>query len=133
MDKETTLPLSFSSLKAFARSPLAFIEYKTNKKEPTPAMRFGTLVHRAILEPERYSRTVAIYEGQRRGKAWKEFEAEHADMDIVTTTEAMTIRQLAHRVAEVADGRSVREQRVAHERHAVLPAQRRELPQEAVD
>ena len=30
MDKETTLPLSFSSLKAFARSPLAFIDYKTN-------------------------------------------------------------------------------------------------------
>jgi len=100
MDKKTTLPLSFSSLKAFARSPLAFIEYKTNKKEPTPAMRFGTLVHRAILEPERYSRTVAIYEGQRRGKAWKEFEAEHADMDIVTATEAMTIRQLAYRVEE---------------------------------
>ena len=100
MDKETTLPLSFSSLKAFARSPLAFIEYKTNKKEPTPAMRFGTLAHRAILEPERYSRTVAIYEGQRRGKAWKEFEAEHADMDIVTASEAMTIRQLAYRVEE---------------------------------
>ena len=100
MDKQTTLPLSFSSLKAFARSPLAFIEYKTNKKEPTPAMRFGTLVHRAILEPEKYSSTVAIFEGQRRGNAWKDFQAENAGKDIVTATEAMTIRQLAYRVEE---------------------------------
>ena len=63
-------------------------------------MRFGTLVHRAILEPEKYSTTVAIFEGQRRGNAWKDFQAENAGKDIVTATEAMTIRQLAYRVEE---------------------------------
>ena len=44
MSKDKYLPLSFSSLKAFARSPLQFIEYKENKKEPMPSMmpRCGT-------------------------------------------------------------------------------------------
>ena len=98
MSKDKYLPLSFSSLKAFSRSPLQFIEYKENKKEPTPAMLFGTLVHRALLEPEKYSRTVAVWEGRRQGNKWKEFEADNADKDIVTAKEAMDIRTLCHRV-----------------------------------
>jgi hypothetical protein len=99
MSKNKYLPLSFSSLKAFARSPLQFIDYKENKKEPTPAMLFGTLVHRALLEPEKYSRTVAVWEGGRRGtNAHKDFVAANEGKDIVTATEAMDIRTLCHRV-----------------------------------
>ena len=94
------MPLSFSSLKAFSRSPLQFIYYKENKKEPTPAMRWGTLVHRALLEPHNYSRTVAVWDGRRQGNKWKEFEADNADKDIVTAKEAMDIRTLCHRVEE---------------------------------
>ena len=100
MSKDKYLPLSFSSLKAFARSPLAFLDYKNNRKPPTPAMQFGTMVHRAILEPEKYSRTVAVYEGRRAGNAWKDFQEQNADKDIVTAKEAMDIRLLAHRVQE---------------------------------
>tara|TARA_R100000654_G_scaffold34171_1_gene59601 strand:+ start:6085 stop:6852 length:768 start_codon:yes stop_codon:yes gene_type:complete len=98
INKEHYLPLSFSSLKAFARSPLAFLDYKNNKKPPTPSMQFGTMVHRAILEPEKYSETVAVYEGRRAGNAWKEFQANNAEKDIVTAKEAMDIRLLSHRV-----------------------------------
>jgi exodeoxyribonuclease VIII len=99
MSKDKYLPLSFSSLKAFNRSPLQFIEYKENKKEPTPAMMFGTLVHRALLEPEKYSRTVAVWEGGRRGtNAHKHFVAANEGKDIITATEAMDIRALCHRV-----------------------------------
>ena len=99
-NKTQYYPLSFSSLKAFARSPLAFLEYKQNKKEPTPAMRLGTLVHRAILEPDKYSKSVIVYEGTRRGNAWKEFQAAHEGQDIVTTKEALDIRVIADRVQE---------------------------------
>jgi len=100
MSKDKYLPLSFSSLKAFSRSPLQFIEYKTNKKEPSFAMRYGTLVHRALLEPEKYSRTVTVFDGARRSNAWKEFQAENEGKDIVTAKEAMEIRLLCHRVEE---------------------------------
>ena len=93
-------PLSFSSLKAFARSPLAFIEYKEGTRVETPAMRFGTLVHRAILEPKKYDTTTIVWDGTRRTKAYKEFEAANADKDILTAKEAMDIRVIADRVLE---------------------------------
>jgi hypothetical protein len=93
-------PLSFSSLKAFSRSPLAFIEYKEGTRVETPAMRFGTLVHRAILEPERYETTTVVWEGTRRTKAYKEFEEANPNKDILTTKEALDIRVIANRVLE---------------------------------
>mgnify|MGYP005999443901 CR=1 FL=1 len=96
--KDKYLPLSFSSLKAFSRSPLQFLHYKEGKRVETPAMRFGTLVHRAILEPEYYSQSVTVYGGRRAGNAWKEFEAANEGKDIVTTNEAMDIRQLSESV-----------------------------------
>lgn len=51
-DKEQYL--SYSSLKAFMQSPKHFIEYKTRKREQTPAMAFGTAFHMAVLEPDRF-------------------------------------------------------------------------------
>lgn len=98
--KQDYLPLSFSSLKAFGRSPLAFLDYKLGKKETTPAMRFGTLVHRAILEPERYEATVAVTDHRRGTNAYKAFVEEHPGMDILKTREAMDIRLIANRVLE---------------------------------
>jgi len=49
---EGTESLSHSSLNEFTKSPRHFINYKTGKKERTPAMTFGSLVHCMILEPE---------------------------------------------------------------------------------
>ena len=98
IEKKDYLPLSFSSLKAFSRSPLAFIDYKVGKKVTTPAMQFGTLVHRAILEPDKYETSVAVTDLRRGTKAFKEFEAENAGKDIVKTREAMDIRLIASRV-----------------------------------
>ena len=66
-DKNDYLPLSFSSLKAFSRSPLAFLDYKLGPRKETAAMNFGTLVHRAILEPEKYEQTTLIWDGRRAG------------------------------------------------------------------
>jgi len=100
MEKADYLPLSFSSLKAFSRSPLAFLDYKLGRKVTTPAMRFGTLVHRAILEPEKYEATVAVTDHRRGTNAYKAFVEEHEGMDILKTREAMDIRLIANRVLE---------------------------------
>lgn len=43
--------LSFSSIKEFAKSPSHFIRYKLGDKVQTPAMKKGSIIHCAILEP----------------------------------------------------------------------------------
>lgn len=58
-----------------------------NADEPTPAMRWGKLVHAFVLEPY----TVRMFDGDaRRGKAWADFEADCAanGFAAVTVTEA---------------------------------------------
>ena len=37
-------PLSYSSLKEFAKSPRHYVEYLRREKKPTAAMAFGSLV-----------------------------------------------------------------------------------------
>ena len=99
-DKNDYLPLSFSSLKAFSRSPLAFLDYKLGPRKETAAMNFGTLVHRAILEPEKYEQTTLIWDGRRAGNKYLDFKEENADKDILTPKEAMDIRLIASRVLD---------------------------------
>lgn len=91
--------LSFSSLTRFADSPLAFIDYKMAPKEPTPAMVLGTLVHRKVLEPEEYAKTVHVWNGRRAGAAWKEFAEEHRSGSIITVSESEKIEAIALSVA----------------------------------
>jgi hypothetical protein len=45
-------PLSFSSLSQFDISPVHYVKYITQKKEETPQMLLGSLVHAMILEPD---------------------------------------------------------------------------------
>ncbi len=73
IEKSEYLPLSFSSLKAFSVSPLAFIHYKLHRSPPTESMKFGTRLHQAILEPDKFADEVVVYEG-RRDKRSKEYQ-----------------------------------------------------------
>ncbi|BAQ92513.1 nuclease [uncultured Mediterranean phage uvMED] len=54
MNKKQDRPLSYSSIKSFAKSPNHLIEYWERKRESTPAMLKGTLIHTLILEPEEF-------------------------------------------------------------------------------
>jgi hypothetical protein len=89
--KDKYLPLSFSSLKSFDRSPLSFVHYKEGPRKETDAMRFGTMVHRAVLEPDKYQATVAVYDGRRGTNAHKDFLQANAHKDILTVKEATTV------------------------------------------
>lgn len=52
--------LSYSSISAFKKSPLDFIKYKFHKSEPTPAMEFGSMVHKLLLEQNTFFDKYAI-------------------------------------------------------------------------
>lgn len=55
-------------------TPAHFKFYQENRPEPTPAMIKGTMVHTAVLEPDRFLDThVAMPECDRRTKAGKDF------------------------------------------------------------
>jgi len=53
-------PLSASSLKAFQKSPQHFIEYRTTRKAPTPAMAFGNILDCLILTPDDYEKKFVV-------------------------------------------------------------------------
>jgi hypothetical protein len=53
--------MSASGIEAFRRSPAHFLEERLHPKEPTEAMREGSALHLAILEPELYEgRYIAV-------------------------------------------------------------------------
>ena len=52
--------LSFSSLKAFMKSPKDFIDYKFAERKSTKSMDLGTLVHLLVLEPTKFEERYAI-------------------------------------------------------------------------
>lgn len=78
-----TTPIRYSHLRAIGRSPLHYRHACDGYRDPTPAMRLGTLVHGLVLGG---GKTV-VYDGERRGKAWQEFQAAHAGREIVTANE----------------------------------------------
>ena len=71
MSNKEYYPLSFSSIKNFATSPAHFIAYKNREQHETPAMRFGTAVHKAILEPFDFIKEYKVLEVRRGTKAYK--------------------------------------------------------------
>lgn len=86
-----------SDLDLIARSPL---HWQRAVREETPAMRIGSAVHCAVLEPERFERDyVTAPECDRRTKAGKEafaeFEAANAGKTVLNGDEGV----LCHRIA----------------------------------
>lgn len=75
-------------------------------KETTPAMRLGSLIHAAVLQPKKFWGTVAVWCGAKRaGKKWKKFEDDNADKEIITAAEQSRIEEIvyaAYSVPEVA-------------------------------
>lgn len=47
-----TMKLSYTALACFIDSPKDFADYKLQKKEPTKAMIYGSMVHCLVLEPD---------------------------------------------------------------------------------
>jgi hypothetical protein len=63
--------VNFSRLKKIAESPL---HYKENPPYTGKAGLLGRLGHMALLEPDLYANSVAVFDGDKRTKAWKDFK-----------------------------------------------------------
>ena len=93
--------LSASGAKKLLKSALHYRLERDHPSEPTASMQLGTRVHLLVLERARVASGVAIFEGKsRKGKAWDEFELEHAGQLIVTVEEFGFATAMADSVAD---------------------------------
>lgn len=89
--------VSKSGLDLIHKSPA---HYKAARHEDTPALRFGTAFHCAVLENDRFNATYTVIEGDRRTKAVKDSikDAEAAGKIILTADDFNAIMSMAQAV-----------------------------------
>jgi exodeoxyribonuclease VIII len=98
--------VNISNLKAMSKSPAHYLAGVMEKREPTPAMVFGTLLHLAALEPDKLAGAyVTRPEGMmfttKEGKAWRDSQkAPILTADEATALEACRKSVLAHPAAQ---------------------------------
>lgn len=108
-------PIRFSRLKLMAKSPAHYRASLVDGWTDSPAMRLGRHVHALVLDPEN---APIVYEGERRGKAWQEFQAAHPGREIATSSEADRAEAIAGAVFSngaaslLLGAAAVREQRI---------------------
>jgi hypothetical protein len=71
--------------------------------DATPAMRWGTLAHCIVLEPQLFDVAVTIYDGTKRGNAWEAEKAMAEGMGRIIITSAERDRLAAMRDAANSD------------------------------
>lgn len=130
--------LSFTSLNAFRRSPVSFIDYKQNKleqtDEETAAMKFGSMLHCFVLEPDDFANRFYSFDDSdkcneliaggakspRATKAYKEWYATQAesagDRTIVKPQEAAHARLVANNLKNNRAARRVMDMCPVHEK-----------------
>lgn len=104
VDYESIAGVRWSRLKALRASPKQYAYEAEHEREDAAHFRVGRAMHALILEPQHFARDFAVYDGQRRGKAWEDFAAAHRGRDIITITEhtralGMTSAVRAHPLA----------------------------------
>ncbi len=121
--------LSASGAKQLLRSPAHYLAAKEQHREPTPAMKFGTLVHAMVLEPETIDTDfAAMPKIDRRSSAGKQqaelFAATNAGKTVVDFDDFQRAQRVAeavrthHLYKELLEGASV-EQSFTWEQHGV--------------
>ena len=116
------LPLSFSSIKEFAKSPNHFIYYKNRERTSSAAMIKGTAVHTMVLEPNEFEHRYFIApDGIRRGtNAWKEIVAVAGEREILKEVEYNVIAKMSRMVVEHYEAREILKAASEFEQHIKL-------------
>jgi hypothetical protein len=104
-DYATVPGVNWSTLKHMAKSPLHYKHACENTRDDTPAFAFGRYVHALVFEPHRVAERYAVLDGSfkldyivyeggdRRGKVWEAFKAEHSGRLILKPAEADAIEE----------------------------------------
>ncbi len=80
---------------SMAHMHFEMIRRRDDGEGETPARRWGTLAHMALLEPVQMLTRCAVYVGDKRGKAWTEFKEQHADKHVLTVSEASRLADMS--------------------------------------
>lgn len=89
----STPAISNSGLSLVAKSPAHYRHQP--EREPTPAMRFGSAVHCAVLEPDRFDEVYALVDVKdRRQKGYKDAVAEHGSEFVLIPSEYNAVRDI---------------------------------------
>lgn len=96
-------PLSYSSIKEFAKSPRHYVHYVLAKREGSKAMDLGSLMHCLIMYPSKFNSQFIIAPNVDRrtkdGKAtWEEFLLTSNGKTVVTEDELAEATQIADNV-----------------------------------
>lgn len=96
-------PLSYSSIKEFAKSPSHYIHYLNAKREPSKEMNFGSLVHCLLLYSQQFNEQFAVAPDVDRrtkeGKAkWEEFVESSGGKIVVTGEQLDEATEIVNRV-----------------------------------
>lgn len=103
-------PLRFSHLKQMSRSPAhaKFALDHPDSMPSTPAMRIGRLIHSIFLGAQAGKGAVpVVFDGERRGNAWKDFKAAHPNDEIVTPAEFEQVGLVASALHNHQEARSL--------------------------
>ena len=101
-----------SDLWKISDSPEKYKYFKDNPQEQTPAMAFGSAIHKLILEPDTFFEDYAVApEINRRtndGKAaWEKFVADNAGKTIITADDYNTMKEMEAKLKTVSLARSL--------------------------
>ena len=99
--------ISYSALKAFAKSPNHYLQYVSGQQEQTAAMAFGIALHCFVLEPQKFDERFAIAsKWDRRTKegkaAYEQFEAQAAGKTVISAADMEAIQAMTQALARNA-------------------------------
>lgn len=91
--------INFSALKSMRKSPKQFKYDLENGTVSSVGKSLGTATHTAVLEPEKFNDTYAVFEGKtRKGALWNKFEKENSHKIILKRQEAEHCLRVAREV-----------------------------------
>lgn len=79
---------NWSTIKHLRRSPAHYRYVLDHGDGDSTSRLIGRALHAAVLQPDVYDAAYPVYDGDRRGKAWTDFQAAHADAAILRRVEA---------------------------------------------
>lgn len=92
--------LNHSSLSNMDVSAEYYKSVKDEESSSTDAMKLGTAIHSAILEPDAFESDFLVYEKRRAGNDWKFFKELNADKEIIKTSDMATINRIQHNLSK---------------------------------